>query len=69
MHAEVLMADNGYANAVLVTTDWLAGRLGDEGLVVAEVDGRLHGDEPRVLTDRAGLQDAGAPRAGPAPHR
>ena len=32
------MADNGYANAVLVTTDWLAGHLGDEGLVVAEVD-------------------------------
>ena len=32
------MADNGYANAVLVTTEWLADRLGDEGLVVAEVD-------------------------------
>jgi thiosulfate/3-mercaptopyruvate sulfurtransferase len=32
------MADNGYANAVLVTTDWLADHLGDEGLVVAEVD-------------------------------
>jgi thiosulfate/3-mercaptopyruvate sulfurtransferase len=32
------MAENGYANAVLVTTDWLADRLGDEGLVVAEVD-------------------------------
>ena len=32
------MADNGYANAVLVTTDWLAGRLGDDDLVVAEVD-------------------------------
>ena len=32
------MADNGYANAVLVTTDWLVGRLGDDDLVVAEVD-------------------------------
>ena len=32
------MADNGYANAVLVTTDWLADHLGDEGLVVEEVD-------------------------------
>ena len=32
------MADNGYANAVLVTTDWLAGRLGEGDLVVAEVD-------------------------------
>ena len=32
------MADNGYANAVLVTTDWLAGRLGEDDLVVAEVD-------------------------------
>ena len=32
------MAENGYANAVLVTTDWLAEHLGEEGLVVAEVD-------------------------------
>ncbi len=32
------MADNGYAKPVLVTTDWLADHLGDEGLVVAEVD-------------------------------
>ena len=32
------MADNGYAKAVLVTTDWLAEHLGDDGLVVAEVD-------------------------------
>ena len=32
------MTTNGYANEVLVTTDWLAGRLGDAGLVVAEVD-------------------------------
>jgi thiosulfate/3-mercaptopyruvate sulfurtransferase len=32
------MADNGYAKPVLVTTDWLADQLGDEGLVVAEVD-------------------------------
>ncbi len=32
------MAENGYAKAVLVSTDWLAGRLGEEGIVVAEVD-------------------------------
>ncbi|MGH3037207.1 MAG: sulfurtransferase [Gaiellaceae bacterium] len=32
------MADNGYANAVLVTTDWLVDRLGEDDLVVAEVD-------------------------------
>ena len=32
------MADNGYAKPVLVTTDWLADHLGDDGLVVAEVD-------------------------------
>ena len=32
------MADNGYAKPVLVTTDWLAEHLGDEGLVVGEVD-------------------------------
>jgi thiosulfate/3-mercaptopyruvate sulfurtransferase len=32
------MADNGYAKAVLVTTDWLAEHLDDDGLVVAEVD-------------------------------
>ena len=32
------MTTNGYANEVLVTTDWLAGRLGDAGPVVAEVD-------------------------------
>ena len=33
------MADsNGYAKPVLVTTDWLAEHLGEEGLVVAEVD-------------------------------
>ncbi len=32
------MAENGYAKAVLVSTDWLAEHLGDEGLVVAEVD-------------------------------
>ncbi len=29
---------DGYANDVLVTTDWLAERLGADGLVVAEVD-------------------------------
>jgi thiosulfate/3-mercaptopyruvate sulfurtransferase len=32
------MAENGYSHRVLVTTEWLAGRLGDEALVVAEVD-------------------------------
>jgi thiosulfate/3-mercaptopyruvate sulfurtransferase len=32
------MADNGYAKPVLVTTDWLAEHLGDEGIVVGEVD-------------------------------
>src|SRR5438552_10531486 len=32
------MADNGYAKHVLVTTEWLAGHLGDDNLVVAEVD-------------------------------
>ncbi|MBD0291304.1 MAG: sulfurtransferase [Thermoleophilia bacterium] len=32
------MAENGYAKAVLVSTDWLAGHLGEEGIVVAEVD-------------------------------
>ena len=32
------MAENGYAKPVLVTTDWLADHLGDENLVVAEVD-------------------------------
>ena len=32
------MAENGYANPVLVTTEWAAEHLGDDGLVVAEVD-------------------------------
>src|SRR5436305_13328258 len=32
------MTENGYAKAVLVTTDWLAEHLNDTGLVVAEVD-------------------------------
>ena len=32
------MAENGYAKTALVTTDWLAGHLGDANLVVAEVD-------------------------------
>src|SRR5690242_4896335 len=32
------MAANGYAKNVLVTTDWLAEHLADDGLVVAEVD-------------------------------
>jgi thiosulfate/3-mercaptopyruvate sulfurtransferase len=32
------MAENGYANPVLVTTDWVAEHLNDSNLVVAEVD-------------------------------
>ncbi len=32
------MGGNGYAKQVLVTTEWLADRLGEERLVVAEVD-------------------------------
>jgi thiosulfate/3-mercaptopyruvate sulfurtransferase len=32
------MAESGYAKDVLVTTDWLAEHLGDEGVVAAEVD-------------------------------
>jgi thiosulfate/3-mercaptopyruvate sulfurtransferase len=32
------MAKDGYANPVLVSTEWLAEHLGDEGIVVAEVD-------------------------------
>ncbi len=32
------MAENGYAKPVLVTTEWLAEHLGDDGIVVAEVD-------------------------------
>jgi thiosulfate/3-mercaptopyruvate sulfurtransferase len=32
------MADGGYAKPVLVETEWLAEHLGDDGLVVAEVD-------------------------------
>jgi thiosulfate/3-mercaptopyruvate sulfurtransferase len=32
------MGENGYAKPVLVSTDWLAEHLNDDGLVVAEVD-------------------------------
>ena len=32
------MAENGYAKPVLVTTEWVEERLGDENVVVAEVD-------------------------------
>src|SRR5437867_937074 len=32
------MAENGYAKPVLVTTEWLAEHLKDDGIVVAEVD-------------------------------
>jgi thiosulfate/3-mercaptopyruvate sulfurtransferase len=35
---ELEMADDGYAKAVLVTTEWLAEHLDDVGIVVAEVD-------------------------------
>ncbi|HZR92012.1 MAG TPA: sulfurtransferase [Gaiellaceae bacterium] len=34
------MSTNGYAKDVLVSTDWLAERLGDPAIVVAEVDER-----------------------------
>jgi thiosulfate/3-mercaptopyruvate sulfurtransferase len=33
-----MMAENGYAKPVLVTTEWLAEHLGDANVVVAEVD-------------------------------
>jgi thiosulfate/3-mercaptopyruvate sulfurtransferase len=33
-----MMAENGYAKPVLVTTDWLAEHLSDDNVVVAEVD-------------------------------
>jgi thiosulfate/3-mercaptopyruvate sulfurtransferase len=32
------MAENGHAKPVLVTSDWLAEHLGEDGIVVAEVD-------------------------------
>ena len=32
------MAENGYAKPVLVTTGWVAEHLGDENVVLAEVD-------------------------------
>jgi thiosulfate/3-mercaptopyruvate sulfurtransferase len=32
------MAENGHAKPVLVTTDWLAEHLGEDGIIVAEVD-------------------------------
>src|SRR5262245_47683662 len=32
------MEGNGYAKPVLVSTGWVAGRVGDRGVVVAEVD-------------------------------
>ena len=32
------MTENGYAKPVLVTTDWLAEHLGEDGIVLAEVD-------------------------------
>jgi thiosulfate/3-mercaptopyruvate sulfurtransferase len=32
------MAENGYAKPVLVTTEWLSDHLGDDNVVVAEVD-------------------------------
>jgi thiosulfate/3-mercaptopyruvate sulfurtransferase len=35
---EGAMGENGYAKPVLVSTEWLAEHLSDEGLVVAEVD-------------------------------
>src|ERR1700687_2352043 len=38
MEGESAMSDNGYAKDVLVSTDWLAGHLADDNVVVAEVD-------------------------------
>jgi thiosulfate/3-mercaptopyruvate sulfurtransferase len=38
MEGESAMSDNWYAKDVLVSTDWLAGHLGDHNVVVAEVD-------------------------------
>jgi thiosulfate/3-mercaptopyruvate sulfurtransferase len=32
------MTENGHAKPVLVTTDWLAEHLGEDGIIVAEVD-------------------------------
>ena len=40
------MAGDGYAKDVLVTTEWLADHLGDENLVVAEVD-----EDPTLYDD------------------
>jgi thiosulfate/3-mercaptopyruvate sulfurtransferase len=44
------MAENGYAKPVLVATDWLAERLEDDGVVVAEVDENpdLYDDEGHI---------------------
>jgi len=46
------VAENGYAKQVLVTTEWLAEHLGDENMVVAEVD------EDPVLYDEGHIADA-----------
>jgi thiosulfate/3-mercaptopyruvate sulfurtransferase len=40
------MAEDGYAKHVLVTTEWLADHLGDDNLVVAEVD-----EDPALYDD------------------
>jgi thiosulfate/3-mercaptopyruvate sulfurtransferase len=40
------MAEDGYAKDVLVTTEWLADHLGDDNLVVAEVD-----EDPALYDD------------------
>ena len=45
------MAENGgYANPVLVTTDWLADHLGDEAVVAAEVDENVLGVVGHIAT-------------------
>src|SRR5918911_1588629 len=41
------MAENGYAKPVLVTTEWLAEHLGDDNVVVAEVD-----EDPDLYDER-----------------
>src|SRR5437870_8371487 len=46
------MTDNGYAKAVLVTTDWLAEHLSDSNVVLAEVD------ENPDLYDESGVPGA-----------
>src|SRR5437879_855589 len=76
------MAENGYAKPVLVTTDWLAEHLNDQGLVVAEVDentdlyeeGHIPGavklhwrEDLQDPVEPPGYEQEGAQRAGHIP--